>query len=330
MNALYENPNAAGFLRADKVVPIQFPRDHGEHLDFQTEWWYVVGIVSDEDQREFGFQFTLFRQALTPSETMVDPWRTGQIYMAHFAVSDIDLRNHVAFDRFSRGHSKLAGVSTVPFKAFLEDWVLQSVSHTFSPLQLQTQADGYALDLNLEMTKAPVLHGEEGLSWKSKTNASYYYSVPRMETSGTLTTPERSFQVRGHAWIDREWSTGVLDENYRGWNWLTIHLDEGQELVLFNLVPRNKDVEVMPVGMLIGKEGQRSRLQQDTWQLTPIRHWRSWPVGWQLEIHGRTLVIEPAFDDQLMSTSVRYWEGVVFVYEGDRRVGEGYLELTGY
>ena len=159
MNALYESPDTSGFAVADKVVPFEFPRDHGEHLDFQTEWWYLVGVVADKNQREFGFQFTLFRQALTPEASTDNTWRTGQVYMAHFAISDIAARDHVAFERFSRGHKRLAAVSIEPFKAFLEDWVLQSITETFSPLELRTQDSGYALELTLEATKAPVLHG---------------------------------------------------------------------------------------------------------------------------------------------------------------------------
>ncbi|MCY4130216.1 MAG: carotenoid 1,2-hydratase [Gammaproteobacteria bacterium] len=330
MNALYENPDASGFATADKVLPIEFPRDHGEHLDFQTEWWYLVGIVADESQREFGFQFTLFRQALTPTESHENDWRTGQIYMAHFAISDVAASNHIAYERFSRGHEHLAGVSTAPFKAFLEDWVLRSVGKSFAPLHLRTQAKGYALDLTIDATKAPVLHGEDGLSWKSATNASYYYSIPRMQTSGTLSTPDQSYKVNGYAWLDREWSTGILNPNYQGWNWLTLHLDDGRDLVLFNLVPKTNDVDVMPVGMLVEKDGNRIRLSPDEWHMNPTRYWRSWPIDWELKLRDQSFTIEAAFDDQLMSTSVRYWEGVVFAFDDDQRVGTGYLELTGY
>ena len=330
MNALYDNPDMSGFAIANKVIPIEFPRDHGEHLDFQTEWWYLVGVVEDEHQREFGFQFTLFRQAMTPKTSFDNAWRTGQIYMAHFAISDIKSQNHIAFERFSRGHLHLAGVSISPFNAFIEDWVLESADDMDSSLGLRTQARGYALDLTFDLTKAPVLHGDEGLSWKSATNASYYYSIPRLKATGTLITPEQSFNVSGNAWLDREWSTGILNPNYLGWNWLTVHLDDGRDLVLFNLVPESSDVEVMPVGMLVNKDGNRTRLDPDAWRMHPIRFWRSWPVSWELELGNSLFTIEPAFDDQLMTTSVSYWEGVVYVLDDEQRVGSGYLELTGY
>ena len=330
MNALYENPNVEGYLKADKVTDIEFPRDHGEHREFQTEWWYVVGIVEDAANREFGFQFTLFRQALKPYTASEHTWRDGQIYMAHFAVADVENQEHVAFERFSRGHERLAGVNTEPFAAFMEEWALKSAGKVFSPLTLQTNSEGYALDFELEATKQPVLHGDDGLSWKSPTNASYYYSIPRLATSGTLTTPEGSFEVAGSAWLDREWSTGILDKNYGGWNWLALHLDDGRDVVLFNLVPVNDTTPLMPVGMLVDAAGKRTRLAPEDWEMTPTRHWKNWPVAWNLNIFDQSLVVDAAFDDQLMSTSVRYWEGVVFVHENDSRVGEGYLELTGY
>ena len=330
MNVLYENPNIEGFAKADKVVPFEFPHDHAEHVEFQTEWWYLVGVVEDATQRTFGFQFTLFRQALSPHVPSKSPWRNGQIYMAHFAVSDVEKEDHVAFERFSRGHDQLAGVTAEPFVAFIEDWTVRSVGAAFSPLELRSHAEGYAIELRLEATKPPVLHGDAGLSWKSATNASYYYSMPRLETSGTLTTPEGRFKVIGAAWLDREWSTGILNPNYTGWNWLAVHLADGQDLVVFNLTPKDNNTPLMPVGMLVDENGTRDRLDGSDWRLTPLRYWRAWPVEWQLDLFDRTLVIEAAFDDQLMTTSVRYWEGVVFVFENEKRIGEGYLELTGY
>lgn len=330
MTALYENPRIAGFARANQPAPFEFPRDHGEHRDFQTEWWYVVGVVEDAEQRTFGFQFTLFRQALTPTMPAAGAWRTGQIYMGHFAIADVDAREHVAFERFARGHDRLAGVVVEPFEAYIEDWSLRSVGASFAPLTLHATAQGFSVDLTLDATKPPIPHGDDGLSWKSPTNASYYYSMPRLNTTGTITTPEATFTVEGNSWMDREWSTGILDENYRGWNWLALNLDDGHDLVFFNLVPNTAEAKIMPVGMVIGPNGERRRLAEDQWRMESTRYWKTWPVAWHLEFNDQLISIEPAFDDQLMSTSVRYWEGVVFAYTDNKRIGHGYLELTGY
>lgn len=331
LTALYENPAIEGFQKADQPVTLEFPRDHGAHLDFQTEWWYVVGIVSDANDRSFGFQFTLFRQALTPNGKQASDWQSGQLFMAHFAIADIQGHEHTSFERFSRGHPQLAGVELEPFRAFLEDWSMSSSHPTdLTPLELRVKEEQFALDLTLIATKPPVPHGESGLSKKSPTNASYYYSIPRIQTAGTLATPKGSFNVSGDAWLDREWSTGVIDANYQGWHWLALHLEDGRDLVFFNLTPKSDEIPLMPVGMLVKADGTRERLDTNRWSLEPRRHWGSWPVAWHLELDGEPLKIEAAFDDQLMSTSLAYWEGVVFVHVAEQQVGSGYLELTGY
>ena len=329
-NTLLENPEPDGFSVANQVVPIEFPRDHGEHRDFQTEWWYLVGIVRDEEERAFGFQFTLFRQGIKPDDNHSNTWRTGQIYMAHMAISDIREKRHTSFERMSRGHKKLAHVTSSPFSVMLEDWSLRSVGDSFTPLVLQARDGDFGLNLLLDVTTQPVLHGDKGLSWKSPKNASYYFSIPRIQATGTVKTSESEFTVQGLAWMDREWSTGIFDSNYQGWNWLTLHLHDGRDLVLFNLVPRNEKIRIMPVGMLIDKRGQTQSLHPDEWQFTPIRSWRDWPVDWRLDFEDREILIEAAFDDQLMTTTVKYWEGVVFANVNEDVIGEGYLELTGY
>lgn len=330
LNSILESPQLDGFSGADKVVPIQFPRDHGEHRDFQTEWWYLVGIVRDNVGRPFGFQFTLFRQALKPNHKDLNPWRSGHLYMAHMAISDVQREKHSSFERISRGHESLAFVQTQPFKVVLEDWQLYSTEDSFAPLQLEAQDGEFGLNLSLEVTKPPVLHGNQGLSSKSPQNASYYYSIPRLSASGTLTSPEGEFTVTGNAWMDREWSTGILDKHYGGWNWLSLSFVGGEDLVLFNLVPVDPKTPVFPVGMLVDSKGQKSNLNVDDWRMSPIRFWRGWPLDWELEIDGRKISIEAAYDNQLMTTSIRYWEGVVFAFENQQQVGEGYLELTGY
>ena len=330
LNVLYESPNSQAFQKATEAIKLEFPRDHGEHLAFQTEWWYFVGILRDEAERSFGFQFTMFRQGLAPEYEAENSWRTGQIYMAHMAISDIQLEKHTAFERFSRGHPELATVKATPFTLQIEDWRLQSIGEDFSPMVLQAESGKFQLALELTLTKPPFPHGDRGLSWKSPTNASYYYSIPRIVTTGTIGTPEGLFKVSGSAWMDHEWSSGVLNENYRGWNWLTLHLDQNQDLVLFNLIPKSDQTPIMPVGVAVDAVGNPQPLQPDRWQLNPIRFWKDWPVEWELIVDDRNMTVEAAYDDQLMTTTIRYWEGAVFVTDEGERVGEGYLELTGY
>ena len=334
LSPLNSDIDFTGFDKADRVIDIEFPRDHGAHRTFATEWWYIVGIVRTTNQRAFGFQYTLFRNALAPPDAVGSPsaWRTGEIYMAHFAVADIEEQEHVSFERLSRGHPELASVTAEPFRIALGDWELASLKRVFSPLQLTAQSEGYSIDFQVVAPRTPILHGDQGLSWKSPTNASYYYSIPRLKIQGTLTTPEQEFEVSGQGWMDHEWSSGLLDPDYQGWYWLTLHLHSGQDLVLFSLVPKNdgEATPLSPVGLLVDEANQTHVLKNHTWSMTAKRYWQKYPVAWQIQLEDRLIQIDPAIDDQLMQTTIRYWEGVVMATENREVIGEGFLELTGY
>jgi predicted secreted hydrolase len=80
-----------GFARAEGVRPMDFPKDHGPHEDFQTEWWYYTGNLEYNEGRHFGYQLTFFRRAMVPPTTREEresTWASDQVYMAHFAITD--------------------------------------------------------------------------------------------------------------------------------------------------------------------------------------------------------------------------------------------------
>ena len=336
----------AGFARAEVIREFVFPADHGPHPAYRTEWWYVTAVVSTESSatqptaREFGVQFTLFRQGLEarPGETPVategpEAWRTGQGYMAHVALSDIKARRHLAAERFSRAHPELAGARADPFRVYLDDWQLASTGDDFSPLRLTAKTEDFSADLLLTARRSAILQGDRGLSRKGPDNASYYYSVPRIDARGEIVVGGSSHAVSGLAWIDREWSTSVLGETYQGWDWFALHLDDGRDLMLYQLRRLDGRTDDYNAGSL--GDGNVSRtLTAGDFSLTPIQHWRGWPVAWKLVIRGdppQQYVIRAAIKDQVMDTAVRYWEGVVYVEDDDgRRRGAGYMELTGY
>ena len=335
----------AGFVRAEKIREFVFPRDHGPHPAYRSEWWYLTAVVSTADTaqaeaREFGIQFTLFRQGLEsrPGEGPAasngpGAWRTGQGYMAHVALSDVAARRHLATERFSRAHPALAGARTGPFRVYLDDWRLESTADDFSPLRLTTATADFSADLLLTATRPAILQGERGLSRKGPDNASYYYSLPRIEARGELAVGGSRYAVSGLAWIDREWSTSVLGADYLGWDWFAFHFDDGRDLMLYQLRRLDGRTDDHNAGSL--GDGKVSRtLTADDFSLTPIEHWGGWPVAWKLELRGaepQQYVIRAAIEDQLMDTSVRYWEGVAHLEDGaGRRRGAGYMELTGY
>ena len=336
---------AVGFARADRIRDFAFPADHGPHPAYRSEWWYVTAVVSTSGTaaqpaaREFGVQFTLFRQGFesrageTPVANGPEAWRTGQGYMAHVALSDIGARRHLAAERFSRGHPALAGARVHPFRVYLDDWQLASTGDGFSPLRLTVATADFSVDLLLTAERTAILQGDGGLSRKGPDNASYYYSVPRIVARGEVGVGGASHAVSGLAWMDREWSTSVLGDAYLGWDWFALHLDDGRDLMLYQLRRIDGQTDAYNAGSL--GDGKVSRmLTARDFSLTPIEHWGGWPVAWELAIRGadpQQYIIRAAMNNQVMDTAVRYWEGVVQVEDGNgRRRGTGYMELTGY
>ena len=328
-----------GFAKANQIVDFSFPRDHGPHPRYRSEWWYLTAVVAATDGREFGVQFTLFRQGTEPrrreqrASTGAEAWRTGQVYMAHVAISDVAEHRHLESERFVRGHPRLAGTRAEPFGARLEDWQLTSTGKRFWPLRLTAATADFAVDLELTQTRPIILQGESGLSRKGPGNASYYYSVPRIEARGKLALGDGVHALTGTAWLDREWSTSVLSDAHEGWDWFAFHLDDGRDLMLYRLRRVDGRRDAYNGGSLRSGDTIETLTAGD-FSLTPIEHWRGWPVAWRLTLgdgEPERFVVRAAFEDQVMDTSVRYWEGVAYLEdEKGRRTGTGYMELTGY
>ncbi len=334
---------ADGFRRATLPAGIGFPRDHGAHPDFRSEWWYFTAALRDDQGRDLGVQFTLFRQALLPFSGR-GPWRTAQVFLGHLAVSDVVTGIHRQAERLVRGHPRLAGVthapnvpaapappSTASFAAWIEGWRLASVGGEFLPMTLQATDAEIGLDLRLEQTKPIVLQGDGGFSAKGPSNASYYYSVPRLAVSGTVIVAGERREVVGRGWLDREWSTSVLAPEYAGWDWFALQLDDGRDFMLYQLRRRDGGQDAYNGATAIDADGDARRLDPAQVQLAPTRTWRGWPMHWKVTIGAERFYITAAFDDQVMETFVRYWEGLVWVEdENGTRLGSGYMELTGY
>jgi predicted secreted hydrolase len=329
---------------------IEFPRDLGEHPGFQTEWWYYTGIVVTGNGRQFGYQFTIFRRALSPLpefEATLDQldetseWRTNQLYLAHFTISDIANSDFYKAERFSRGSLGLAGAQSVPYRVWLEDWQVYETGP--DSVRITAHTDEMALDVILRQTIPPVLHGDGGLSQKGPEvgNASYYYSVVQQETEGTVTIRGEQFAVTGLSWKDHEYSTSVLSQGAIGWDWFSLQFDNGTALMLFQIRNEDGSIEPFSSGSFIGTDGSVTPLSHEQWQLTVLDTWTSpqsgatYPAGWRLEIPelGLDLTGQPLMPNQELAVSTVYWEGAV-AFEGvlnDTAVrAQGYVEMTGY
>lgn len=331
---------AEGFARADSSRAFVFPADHGPHRAYRNEWWYLTGNLEAVDGRRLGYQATFFRIGLDANPpSRESQWATSEAWMTHLAVSDAATATHHGVERLARGAAGLAGATAEPLRVWLEDWTLSSTDGG-ATWRLAAAAGDFGLDLTLRATHPVVLQGDAGLSQKSTEpgNASYYYSVPRLATSGTLTIEGMVYAVTGLSWLDREWSTSALGADQAGWDWLALQLADGRDLMYYRLRHESGGVDAMSRGSLVGANGARVELGADL-PLRPVRWWaasdgRRFPVEWDLALPGetRTLRVAAVFDDQYVRLGVRYWEGMVDVRDrstGDV-VGRGYLEMTGY
>lgn len=335
--------DTAGYRRATTVRDFSFPADHGPHPGFKNEWWYVTGNLNGPDGTPYGYELTIFRFALTPPSDSAGPivragWRTNQFYMAHFAVTDGGGETFHAAERFGRGGAGLAGARADPFRVWLEDWSMRSTGPETFPVRLRARAEDVGIDLRIRPEKPMIFQGDRGLSQKGpgSGNASYYYSYTRLATEGGLAVGGDTVRVSGHSWLDREWSTSALGPDQEGWDWFALQLDDGRDLMYYQLRNDDGSASRFSEGVLVGPDGTKQVIDRsdvalevlDTWTTPDGTH--TYPVEWVLRIPDEDvdLRVRALMPNQELDVSVRYWEGAVRV-EGSA-AGQGYVELTGY
>ena len=335
--------DTAGYLRADHPRVFSFPRDHGPHHGFRNEWWYITGNLDAENGDPFGFHLTFFRVALAPGFSGDEAfrgsdWATRHIWMGHGAITDVAARRHVSEERFAREAAGLAGASEPADSVWLEDWSLSGLGGEVWRLTMGSGT--YALELELTPLRQPVLQGDAGLSQKGREpgNASFYYSLPRIVAEGTIRDGQTTRAVTGQAWLDREWSTSALDAEQIGWDWFALQLDDGTDIMYYQLRLRDGSADPLSKGRWMPRDAPDRLLRPEDVDLAPRRiatmpSGRRYPVAWMLSLpeFGRELSIEAVLDRQEMDSFIPYWEGAVDVRGPDgRRVGRGFVEMTGY
>jgi predicted secreted hydrolase len=347
-----------GFLRADAPRSFSFPEDHGPHPGFRNEWWYFTGNLATAGGGRAGYQLTLFRAELAPpgmtgpeTEDGGSAWRSRTAWMGHLAVTDGEAEVHREAERFTRGALGLAGAETGPLRVWLEDWVIEETEGPTSDdrpaglgtLRLRARQDDLAIDLELQVESTPVLQGEAGLSAKGPEpgNASYYYSIPRIATLGSVEVAGSTLEVSGTSWLDREWSTSALSPGVVGWDWFALRLSDGWSLMVYDLRREDGSITEFSHAVLISPRGVGREVDREGMTLAVTQEWESpldgarYPSGWRLSIPDEDLelTITPLVADQEMDLAFRYWEGAVIA--GGTRAGaevsaEGFVELTGY
>ena len=349
---------APGFAQADAPRTFAFPRDHGPHPDFRQEWWYVTGNLDGADGRRFGFELTFFRFALAPppapaagsgrgaqqggERSATSAWRTREIYLAHFALTDVAGKRFRYAQKLSRGALGLAGAEGPPLHVWIDDWTLGAAGAVAGDWKLAAGQEGYALELELHPLTPPVLNGAAGLSVKSDApgSASYYYSIPRLAVHGSLLEQGRPLAVQGLAWLDREWGSGGLGPDQAGWDWFALQLEDGTALMFYALRDRDGSRDPHSAGTWVERSGEARGLASAAVDIDVTGHWTSadgarYPSGWRVRVPSRALdvTVHPVLADQELGTSPRYFEGAVDVSgtrEGRPLRGRGYVELVGY
>jgi len=316
----------------------QFPRDHFEHPEFRTEWWYYTGNVHSADGHRYGFELVFFRQADREGDREnPSAWRIDDLYLAHLAMTDIDGHRFLNHRRLNRGGPGIAGASFQQARVWNGNWQARWDLATLQQT-LTAAAEGIRFEFRLTSRKPAIIHGENGVSQKAAGagKASYYVSFPRLEVTGRL----NGVEVSGQAWMDHEWFTHQLESDQQGWDWFSAQLDDGSELMLFELRRIGGGIDPFSSGTYIAKDGRTRHLRRADFILQPLEWWTSpktgarYPVRWNVSVPalGIGLECEAAVREQELAPEQKgspvYWEGTV-TYRGTAS-GVGYLEMTGY
>jgi predicted secreted hydrolase len=325
----------------------QFPRDHGAHPEFRTEWWYYTGHLKTAQGESFGYQLTFFRVGLKkpdPKAQAPSAWRADTVYFAHLAVTNPRGGVFSFREKAQRGAMGLAGAREDRLEVWLNDWHLESRGEN---QHMKAQQDGIGLDLLLTPLKPPALHGNGGYSRKAAEAevASHYYSITRLATRGKLFLGKRILEVTGTSWLDREFSTSQMAPNQVGWDWFSLQLSDGADLMLYVMRRQDGSLDPASAGTLVDAQGQPRHLTLADFTIKATGTWKSphsgatYPSGWQVSLPGAgyTLTLKPTLADQELRTGgtspIIYWEGQVTIQGTNNQqplTGQGYVELTGY
>jgi predicted secreted hydrolase len=316
--------------------PFSFPADHAAHPGYRNEWWYFTGNLQGPGGERWGFQFTLFRFELDHAPRPESAWSADAVWMAHLALSDVDGRVFHQAERFARGALGLAGATEDRW--WLRDW---QVTRDGDRFELTAVAGDFGLDLAMTAARPIVRQGEDGYSRKGPQpgNVSHYYSISRLEATGEVRVDGRAVSVEGLAWLDREWGSSQLADNLAGWDWFSLQLDDGRDVMVYRLRTDQGEASRFSAGKVIYPDGTSRTLGPDDFNAKPQRRWRdtegnAWPLDWTVTIPSEdlSLAVSARFDDQRWRGAVSYWEGAVGVRDTDsgESLGRGYLELSGY
>ncbi|MDZ4834306.1 MAG: lipocalin-like domain-containing protein [Candidatus Melainabacteria bacterium] len=333
-----------GYRQALPGYKYQFPRDHGSHEDFKTEWWYYTGHMQTESNKKYGYELTFFRHGIEHDSSLKNK-QARNVYLAHFALTDESAGKFQYFEKMSRSGLPVAGAESDVLAVHNQGWTVEQFGDKFV---LRADGDGSGIRLMLSAAKPPVIHGKDGVSQKAscKGCASHYYSMTRLKTEGTVIIAGKREKIKsGWSWMDHEFGSNQLTEEQIGWDWYSIQLDNNTELMLYVMRRRDGSIDKNSSGTIIGADGSSTHLTRDQFQIKSASKWASprskgvYPMDWSVDIPTQNikLTIKATSQDQELmtkrSTGVTYWEGSAKVsgaVAGKPVKGQGYVEMTGY
>jgi predicted secreted hydrolase len=342
-------PSPQSFSIATPGYHYRFPEDHGAHERFRTEWWYYTGHLTASDGRAFGFQLTFFRRGIPPDQVKTDPskWSLHQLYLAHFAITDLHGGRFLYADKLSREGLGKAGAETDRLRVWIDRWSLAMDDQVPDRQRLRAATEEFAIDLQVTPQKPPALHGRQGVSHKGAApeQTSHYYSLTHLATKGQIRVGPETLTVTGLSWMDHEFGSADLGRDIVGWDWFSLQLSDSTELMWYALRRADGTVDPVSSGTLVSADGQTQPLGAQDLTIQSLDHWTSprsharYPQRWRLSAPSLGLNLEVASllaDQELNtahSTRVIYWEGAVSATgqaRGAPVTGRGYVELTGY
>jgi predicted secreted hydrolase len=336
---------AAQYQTALPGYRYEFPRDYFNHQDYQTEWWYYTGNVKAKDGHSFGFELTFFRQGVDRDPTKTATWDVHDLYLAHLALSDLDGKHFYHAERTNRAGPGIAGVDGAQSRIWNGNWQVQWHGNEQS---LRAISDGFELEFALRPDKPPVANGENGVSQKAggSGRASHYISLTRIAVNGRVALAGRNFDVVGLAWMDHEFFTDQLEPEQVGWDWLSLQLEDKNELMLYHIRRKDGSIDSHSAGTFVDAQGKSTHLRADEFSLQPADDtWTSsvtraaYPIHWRVAVPKLAIELEvktPLPSQELTGNSKltpSYWEGsITFTGHRDHSPvgGTGYLEMTGY
>lgn len=326
---------AQDFAKALPGRQFEFPRDHGSHPEFRTEWWYVTGHLDSAGGQRFGFQATFFRQAQRNGDAV------EHLHLAHAALLDAKTGAFIHEEKLNRNGWD-AGAAVMGLDVRNSQWSLRMMPDSEQMKLVFTVKADALIELDLTPSQSHVIFGKDGVSRKgaSPDAASHYITFPRLKAKGSVRVGADRHEVTGEAWMDHEFSSSQLDEGQVGWDWAAIQLHDGRSIMVYRMRREDGSTDAASTLVIVGKDGTLDQRSRDDFEWEPRGQWMSprtqasYPIRARISSRGETFELRPLALDQEQGgslTGLPYWEGACDVFNADGKViGRAFLELAGY